>query len=290
MTVKLDIHGADDRLNRCFQKLRHEDRAGLVPFVTAFDPTPETSFELLCRLPEAGADVIELGVPFSDPMADGPAIQLANQRAFRHGVTLAKTLDMVSRFRLQNSETPIILMGYYNPIYRYGVDAFIEDALSAGVDGLIVVDLPPEVDDELCVPALKRGLHFIHLAAPTTDDERLPHVLKNSSGYVYYVSIAGITGTKDVDDTHVAKAVERIKAQTELPIAVGFGIKTPEQAAKISGIADGVVVGSAIINRIADQLDAEGNPKPDLVEGVLSFVSELARGVVQGRSQTKKAS
>ena len=279
-----DIHNPDNRLNKRFAQLAADNRAALVTFLTAYDPSPELSLELLRGLPEAGADVIELGLPFSDPMADGPAIQLANQRAFNAGVTTVKTLELVRQFRETDTETPLILMGYFNPIYHYGVDKFLDDALAAGVDGLIVVDLPPEVDNELCLPALDKGMHFIHLTAPTTDDARLPKVLKHSSGFVYYVSITGITGTKDVDAEAVGAAVKRIKAHTDLPVSAGFGIKTPEQAARVAKVADGVVVGSAIINMIADHVATDGTAGPDMCRSVLAFVSGLAQGVRSGRS------
>jgi len=283
----LDVRSPDNRLNARFQSARRENRAALVTFLTAYDPTPDLSLELLCGMADAGADVIELGVPFSDPMADGPAIQLANRRAFAQGITLKKTLDLVRRFRDRNTDTPIVLMGYFNPIYHHGVEAFLGAAADAGVDGLIVVDLPPEADDELCLPALERGIHFVHLTAPTTDDLRLPRVLAHASGFVYYVSIAGVTGTKDVDETQVGQAVARIKRYTDLPVAVGFGIKTPAQAARVAAVADGVVIGSAIINKIAENLDAEGTPGDGLCSRVLGFVSGLADGVRAGRPATQ---
>lgn len=266
-----------------FADLRREGRGGLVTFVTAGDPDPGTSWELLARLPAAGADVIELGMPFSDPMADGPAIQAASQRAIRAGMTLAGTLDMVRRFREADGATPIVLMGYFNPIFRHGVDRFLAEAREAGVDGLIIVDLPPEEDDELCVPALKAGLSFIRLATPTTDDARLPAVLANTSGFVYYVSVTGITGGAAGADAAIEDAVARIRRHTELPVAVGFGIKTPEAAGRIAGIADAAVVGSAIVSRIADGLDGQGRARPGLAEEVADFVAELARGVRGGR-------
>lgn len=248
-------------------------------FVTAGDPDMETSLELVRALPKAGADIIELGMPFTDPMADGPAIQRSSLRALANGMTLKRTLDLVRQFREDDPDTPVILMGYYNPIYQYGVSEFIRDGLSAGVDGTIVVDLPPEADHEMCVPALEAGLHFIRLATPTTDDVRLPTVLKNTSGFVYYVSITGITGTASVNAAQVDAAVTRIKRHTDLPVAVGFGIKTPKDVANIASIADGVVVGSAIVNRIQDNLDPDGKPLADLVKNVTEFVHELAQGV-----------
>ncbi|MDD9854851.1 MAG: tryptophan synthase subunit alpha, partial [Gammaproteobacteria bacterium] len=242
--------GAGDssaRLTRRFNELKQAKRAGLVTFITAGDPDLDTSAAILHGLPAAGADIIELGMPFSDPMADGPAIQLANQRALTAGITLRKTLDMATAFRAHDARTPLILMGYYNPIYRYGNQRFIDDALSAGVDGLIIVDLPAEEDDELCHPCMTAGLHWIRLTTPTTDDARLQRVLANSSGFVYYVSIAGITGTRSADQSAVKNAVARIRRQTDLPVAVGFGIKTPQQVAQTAAIADAAVVGSAVI-------------------------------------------
>ena len=237
------------RIDRRFAALRAAGRAGLVTFVTAGDPDHATSLALLKGLPAAGADVIELGMPFTDPMADGPAIQASSLRALRAGASLRRTLDLVRAFREDDDETPIVLMGYYNPIFVYGVEPFLVDAVAAGVDGLIVVDLPPEEDDELCLPALAAGLAFIRLATPTTDDGRLPAVLTNTSGFVYYVSITGITGAGAPEPDRVENAVARVRRHTELPIAVGFGVKTPEQAAAIARFADAVVVGSALVNR-----------------------------------------
>jgi len=256
-------------------------RASLVTFITAGDPDPTTSLAILKALPEAGADVIELGMPFSDPMADGPAIQWASMRALQNGMTLKGTLHMVREFRKDNAETPIVLMGYYNPIYVYGVDKFLADAKEAGVDGLIVVDLPPEEDSELCLPAMKAGLNFIRLATPTTDDKRLPAVLSNTSGFVYYVSITGITGTATPDFSKVAEAVSRIKRHTDLPVAVGFGVKAPEHAAAIAKGADGVVVGSALVEAVRTSLDADGKATDKTVTAVTSIVSGLA-GAVRG--------
>src|ERR671925_5370 len=238
------------RIDRRFAELKEQDRAALVTYLTAGDPDPETSLAILCAIPAAGADVVELGMPFTDPMADGPAIQMSSQRALKSGQTLKKTLDMVRTFRQGDDATPLVLMGYYNPIYIYGVDRFLRDAKSAGVDGLIVVDLPPEEDAELCLPALKAGLNFIRLATPTTDDKRLPAVLANTSGFVYYVSIMGITGTKSASNADVSAAVARLKRHTDLPVAVGFGIKTADQAAEIAKVADAAVVGSALVRRI----------------------------------------
>ena len=276
--------GTGSRLARRFQALRDTGRGGLVTFVTAGDPDLEAGFELFRRLPEAGADIIELGIAFTDPMADGPAIQAANLRALKAGITLAKTLDMVRRFRTEDDDTPVILMGYYNPIYSYRVDRFLADAMSAGVDGLIIVDLPPEEDEEMCLPALQAGIAFIRLATPTTDDDRLPVVLRNSSGFVYYVSITGITGTASAADADVETAVKRLRRHTDLPIAVGFGIKTPEQAATVAQVADAVVVGSAIVSQIAENLDETGTALPQLADSVLDLVSGLAKGVRGARA------
>ena len=254
-------------------------RRALVTFITAGDPDYETSLEILRGLPGAGADIIELGMPFSDPMADGPAIQAASQRALKAGQTMAGTLDMVRRFRAEDIDTPIVLMGYFNPIYNYGPQRFVADAVAAGVDGLIVVDLPPEADSELCLPARAAGLNFIRLAAPTTDDARLPAVLANTSGFVYYVSITGITGTRAPDLADVATNVARIKTHTALPVAVGFGVKTPEQAAAIGAVADGVVVGSVLVGTISDSLDEAGNATQRTASGVLDLVRALKRGL-----------
>ncbi len=267
------------RIRRRFEALRSEGRAGLVAFITAGDPDLDSSLELMTRLPAAGADLIELGMPFSDPMADGPAIQWSSLRALKAGMTLSKTLAQVSAFREGDDETPVILMGYYNPIYVYGVDAFIGDALAAGVDGLIVVDLPPEEDEELCLPAIGAGLNFIRLATPTTDDERLPTVLSHTSGFLYYISITGITGTKSATIEAVTQAVERLRRHTELPIAVGFGTKSPEQAAAVARVADAAVVGSALVQKIAEGLDQQGAPRPGLIDDVVAFVHSLAQGV-----------
>jgi len=271
--------GGASRVERRFADLKRAGRGGLVTFVTAGDPDPEDSFELLRGLPAAGADIIELGMPFSDPMADGPAIQAASLRALKAGMTLAKTLDMACRFRAGDADTPLILMGYYNPIYSYGVTRFLADACAAGVDGLIIVDLPPEEDDELCRPALAAGLHWIRLATPTTGDKRLPKVLSNTSGFVYYVSIMGITGTRSPTVEAVREAVARLHRHTELPVAVGFGIRTPEQAAEVAAVADAAVVGSAVIDRLKSGLDAQGRCGDGTVADVLGFVRSLAEGV-----------
>ena len=267
------------RIDRRFAELKTEGRAALVTFLTAGDPDPETSLALVQALPAAGADVIELGMPFTDPMADGPAIQMSSQRALKAGQTLKKTLELVRAFRGSDDATPLVLMGYYNPIYVYGVDRFLRDSKSAGVDGLIIVDLPPEEDEELCLPALKAGLNFIRLATPTTDDKRLPAVLANTSGFVYYVSITGITGAATPDAGKVAAAVARIKRHTKLPVAVGFGVRTAEQAAGIASGADGVVVGSALVSVLKSSLDLNDKATEKTVSGVVDLVAALARGV-----------
>ena len=269
----------ETRIGRRFQALREEGRSGLVTFLTAGDPDPVTALEIFKGLPNAGADLIEIGVPFSDPMADGPAIQASSQRALKAGMTLPRTLDAVRAFREDDDDTPIIFMGYYNPIYNYGVDKFLEDAKCAGVDGFIVVDLPPEEEGEFCLPTTTAGMNFIYLTAPTTTDERLPRVLKNASGFVYFVSITGITGTQSANTDAVAGHVARIRNMTDLPVAVGFGINTPEQAAEIAGIADAAVVGSALVNIIAENLDANDNPAAGTADKVLDLVKDLAAGV-----------
>ena len=273
------------RIDARFAALKQQSRAGLVAFVTAGDPDAETSLEILKALPAAGADVVELGMPFSDPMADGPAIQASSQRALRAGQTLKKTLAVVRTFRAGDDVTPIVLMGYYNPIYIYGVPRFLADAKAAGVDGLIVVDLPPEEDDELCVPAVNAGLNFIRLATPTTDDRRLPTVLANTSGFVYYVSITGITGAAAPDTRRVVDAVKRIKRHTSLPVAVGFGVKTAEHARAIAAGADGVVVGSALVEAIRASLDQAGNASARTVPAVTGLVAALSAGVRGARQQ-----
>jgi tryptophan synthase alpha chain len=278
------LAAGESRVERRFAALRAEERGGLVTFITAGDPDPDTSLALISGLPGAGADVIEIGMPFSDPMADGPAIQAASLRALKAGMTLAKTLDLVARFRSQDGDTPVILMGYYNPIYSYGVERFLQDAVKAGADGLIIVDLPPEEDDELCQPAIRAGLHWIRLATPTTDDKRLPTVLADTSGFVYYVSILGITGTRSAGADAVRAAVGRLKRHTDLPIAVGFGIKSPEQAAEVAGVADAAVVGSALIDRLKSGLDERDQATPGLIGDVLDFVASLAEGVRRARN------
>ena len=267
------------RIDRRFAALKQEGRAGLVTFITAGDPDYDTSLALLKALPAAGADIIELGMPFSDPMADGPAIQASSQRALKAGQTMKKTLAMVKAFREQDKATPVVLMGYYNPLYVYPVASFLKDAAMAGVDGLIVVDLPPEEDEELRPAAREAGLNFIRLATPTTDVRRLPTVLANSSGFVYYVSIAGITGTVAPDATKVGAHVARIKAQTGLPIAVGFGVRTKEQVKSLARMADAVVVGSALVSALAQSLDQAGKATKATASGVLSLVEQLASGL-----------
>jgi tryptophan synthase alpha chain len=269
------------RIDRRFADLARERRAALVTFVMAGDPDLATSLEILKALPAAGADVIEVGMPFTDPMADGPAIQAAGLRALRAGATLAKTLLLVAEFRAADQTTPIVLMGYYNPIYVHGVEAFLVEAKKAGVDGLIVVDLPPEEDAELCLPALKAGLNFIRLATPTTDAARLPAVLANTSGFVYYVSITGTTGAATPDFSATAAAVARIKDHTDLPVAVGFGVKNAANAEAIAAHADGVVVGSAIVEALRASLDAGGKATPRTVAAVKALVADIAKGVRQ---------
>ncbi|MFP6699737.1 MAG: tryptophan synthase subunit alpha [Alphaproteobacteria bacterium] len=267
------------RIEARFAKLRAEGRSAFVTYVMSGDPDLQTSAKILAGLPGAGADIIELGMAFTDPMADGPSIQAAGLRALKAGITLRKTLELAAEFRRQDTETPIILMGYYNPIHRFGVDAFLKAAAEAGIDGLIMVDLPPEEDEELCLPTLAAGLGFIRLATPTTDDGRLPAVLANTSGFVYYVSYAGITGAGSADADTVGAAVARIRGQTDLPIVVGFGIRTPEQAREIAAVADGAVVGTAFIDAVRDSLDGAGKATDTTVAAVLDLTRELAAGV-----------
>jgi tryptophan synthase alpha chain len=279
---------AADRLAARFAALKRAGRGALVTFVTAGDPDEATSRAILLGLPDAGADIVELGMPFSDPVADGPAIQAASERALEAGMTLRKTLSLAQAFRTAHRDTPLVLMGYYNPIYSYGVDAFTRDAAAAGVDGLIVVDLPPEEADELAGPARAAGLHMIRLVTPTTDSRRLPVVLAGAGGFVYYVAIAGITGTRSAAAESIAEAVARIRAATDLPVAVGFGIKTPEAAGEVARMADAAVVGSSLVERIAGALDEQGRPRADLVESVLAFAKALGDGV-RGRTEEGQA-
>ena len=271
------------RIDTRFAELAKQGRSAFVTYVMAGDPDPATSLAIIKALPKAGAEIIELGIPFTDPMADGPSIQAAGLRALKAGMSLKKTLDLVRDFRKDDNATPIVLMGYYNPIYIYGVDKFLADAKAAGVDGLIVVDLPPEEDAELCIPALKAGLNFIRLATPTTDDKRLSAVLNNTSGFVYYVSITGITGAAAPDTGKVTAAVARIKRHTQLPVAVGFGVRTAEQARAIAEGADGVVVGSALVSAVKDSLGQDGKAGPGTVKAVADLVSALAQGVRAAR-------
>ncbi|KQZ82780.1 tryptophan synthase subunit alpha [Mesorhizobium sp. Root157] len=271
------------RIDRRMAKLKVEGRPALVTYFMGGDPDYDTSLSIMKALSRSGADIIELGMPFSDPMADGPAIQAAGLRALRAGQTLGKTLKMASDFRASDNETPIVLMGYYNPIYIYGVDRFLADAKASGIDGLIVVDLPPEMDEELCIPALKAGVNFIRLATPTTDDKRLPKVLENTSGFVYYVSMTGITGSALADTGKVEEAVKRIKSHTDLPVCVGFGVKTAEQARTIGQSADGVVVGTAIVNAVANVLGPNGEHTADPAQAVATLVSGLSQGVRAAR-------
>jgi len=272
------------RIKNTFSDLKTANRAGLITFITAGDPDYETSLEILKGLPAAGADIIELGMPFSDPMADGPTIQDASQRALKAGMTLAKTLDLIREFRKQDDTTPVILMGYFNPILHNAnddIEVYLGDIKQAGVDGLLIVDMPPEEDGELCLPAQKAGLDFIRLVTPTTDDARLPVVLNRASGFVYYVSIAGITGTASAESASIENAVERLRGKTELPVAVGFGIRTAEDVAKVTAVADAAVVGSAIVSLIGE------GKKPD---EVLKFVKSLAQGILPGRTAQKTGS
>jgi tryptophan synthase alpha chain len=270
VTTRIDTRLAD---------LHKQGRAAFVTFLMAGDPDPATSLAIIKALPQAGADIIEIGMPFTDPMADGPAIQAAGLRALKGGMTLHKTLDLVRGFRKGDDATPIVLMGYYNPIYIYGVEAFLADAKTAGVDGLIIVDLPPEEDEELCIPAMKAGLNFIRLATPTTDDKRLPAVLANTSGFVYYVSITGITGSASANATQVGDAVARIKRHTTLPVCVGFGIRTPDAARDIARAANGAVVGSALVDALRESLDGENQATDKTVKAVADLAAALAQGV-----------
>jgi len=273
------------RIESAFARARSEDRGVLGVFVTAGDPDAATSQGILDALVDSGVDIVELGMPFSDPMADGPAIQAASLRALKGGMTLSGTLDMARGFRDRHPDTPLVLMGYYNPIYIYGVDAFLKDAVAAGVDGLIIVDLPPEEDDELCFPAKEAGLDFIRLVTPTSDAERLPVVLGTASGFVYYVSITGITGTRSAAGASISAAYERISSVTELPVVTGFGIRTPEQAGEAASLSDGAIVGSAVVDIIADNLNEDGSGSPEIVSKIAAFVSDLAKGVAAASSK-----
>ena len=275
------------RIEARFAALATEGRAGLITYLACGDPDRASFEKILASLPGAGADLIEIGMPFSDPMADGPAIQAASLRALKSGMTLSKTLEVLRRFRKTDAATPVVLMGYYNPIYRYGVARFLKDAKDAGCDGLIVVDLPPEHDEELCLPARAAGIDFIRLATPTTDDRRLPAVLRNTGGFIYYVAIAGITGTTSAKRGTIEQAVARLKRHTRLPVAVGFGIKNPAQAAAVARVADAAVVGSALVERLAAQLDKRGRAKPGLITALLKDVKALAKGVRQARGPAK---
>jgi tryptophan synthase alpha chain len=272
------------RIARCFASLRQEGRAGLVTYLTAGDPDPDTSVRLFAGLPAAGADLIEIGMPFSDPMADGPVIQEAGQRALKQGMNLRGTLGLVRELRRANDATPIVLMGYYNPIYRYGPEAFTRDAVDAGVDGVIVVDLPPEEDVELTDPARVAGLDFIRFTAPTSGEARLPRIVEHAGGFVYYAAIAGVTGTRSAASSEVAAAVARLRRFTDLPIAVGFGIRTPEQAAQVARSADAAVVGTALVQRLALNLEPDNTAKPGLSKAVLADVRALSTGVRMARS------
>ncbi|MCP5370322.1 MAG: tryptophan synthase subunit alpha [Hyphomicrobiales bacterium] len=273
----------ETRIDRRFAALRAEGRGGLAAFVTAGDPDPATSRKIVMGLAAAGADVIELGMPFSDPMADGPAIQVASQRSLKAGGSLRDTLAMVRELRAVDDDTPVVLMGYFNPIYVYGVDAFLRDARAAGVDGLIVVDLPPEEEAELCLPARDAGINFIFLAAPTTGDARLDRVLRHASGFVYYVSVTGVTGAAAAAAGTIDAAVARLRRHTDLPLVVGFGIKTPDQAAAVAAVADAAAVGTALVAKVAEGLDGDGKAGPGLVDGVLGLVRDLADGVRRAR-------
>ena len=271
----------DTRITRKFAQLKEQGRKAFVAFLTGGDPDYETSLELVRGLPDAGVDLIEIGVPFSDPMADGPAIQASSQRALKAGMTLPKTLELVRAFREQDDSTPIVLMGYYNPIYRYGPDRFVHECVTCGVDGLIIVDLPPEEDHELCDPALTAGLHWIRLVTPSTDDDRIGSVLHNVSGFVYYISVLGVTGTRSAMADHVEEAVNRLKQHTDLPIAVGFGIKTPEHARSVAEKTDGIVIGSAIVELVKQNLRDDGLPNSEVVGSVHEFVTNISNAVAQ---------
>jgi len=279
----VSAYGAN-RLAALFGRLTEENRGGLGIFITAGDPDPDTSLAILKALPGAGADMIEFGMPFSDPMADGPSIQASSQRALKAGASLARTIEMVRAFRVGDQTTPVVLMGYYNPIYTHGVQRFLAEAIEAGADGLIIVDLPPEEDAELCLPAVEAGLPFIRLATPTTNDARIPAVLSNTTGFIYYVSITGITGTVAVPTDTVRTAVARLKKYTTLPVAVGFGISSREQAAAVARVADAAIVGSAVVNTIAANLDTEGQARAGTVAAVVALIQDLAAGVLSARA------
>ena len=277
-----------NRIDAKFKALKALNRAAFITYIQGGDPTADISQDILMGLPKSGADIIELGMPFSDPAADGPAIDKAAQRALKAGATTRKTLEMVRKFRAQDNDTPIVLMGYFNPIYAYGLENFCRDAVSAGVDGLIIVDLPPEEDAELLAPANAHNIHVIRLATPTSDDARLPHILDGASGFLYYVAVAGVTGGKSATSTMISKAVERIRKHTDMPVAVGFGIRTKDQARMMAKRADAAVVGSAIVQKIADGITTLENGdhlyKDGLIEEVLDFVRELADGVRTART------
>ena len=269
----------EHRLKLLFENLKKEKRGGLGIFIAASDPNLEISLEILKGLPQAGADMIEFGIPFSDPMADGPTIQAASLRALKSGGSLKRTLEMVEKFRETDNNTPVVLMGYYNPIYQFGVENFLTQAIEVGVDGLIIVDLPPEEDEELCIPSQKHGLPFIRLTAPTSGGERLPTILKNASGFIYYVSIMGITGTQSIATQNVQNAVKKLKKHSELPIAVGFGIKTRQDVAEVTSFSDAAVVGSAVVSVIERSLDANGEGSDKTIADALALVRDLAAGV-----------
>lgn len=276
---------AESRIDRRFAELRAEGRGGLIAFVTAGDPNLDVCREILSGLPASGADMIEIGMPFSDPMADGPTIQDSSRRALKAGGSMGSTLRLVRDFRGDDQSTPVVLMGYFNPIYSYGIDAFIADAIEAGADGLIVVDMPPEEEAELAIPALEKGLDFIYLSTPTTDEARLDRILAHASGFLYHVSIAGVTGAKSANLSEVQAAVARMRRQTALPIAIGFGIKTPDEAREMASVGDAAVVGSALVALVEDNIDEDGNPKETCAKAVLDFVAELARGVAESKRQ-----
>ena len=272
-----------NRIDATFENLRNQGEKAFVAYVSAGDPDLERSLEILVALAEAGADIIELGMPFTDPMADGPSIELASGRALAGGQDMSKTLVMVTAFRQGDDDTPIVLMGYYNPIYNYGLEDFACDAADAGVDGLIIVDLPPEEEDEFSVFSKAAGIDIVRLIAPTSTDDRIGTLVENASGFVYYVSVRGITGTRSAATDEIARNVARIRKQTDLSVAVGFGIRTPEQAAEVATVADAAVVGSAIVEHVAAGLDGNGKPSAGLVSDTLAFVSDLSAAVRNAR-------